>query len=94
MGSPYSNQGQEHDIQKILQTTNKEIQLAKYKISRVVDDGSHHIVLENRVMREFNILDEIPILCRITLKGMEPPLTITLIQTAKSDLTIYGSYKS
>ena len=38
-------------------------------------------------------MDGIPVLCRVNLKGMEPPLQIHIVSTP-GDLNIYCSYRS
>ena len=52
------------------------IALELFNISRVVDDGSFHKLLEPGVARQFRLVHDIPVCCKIILEGQEPPLHI------------------
>ena len=63
-------------------------------MSKVVDDGNFHKVLENRVPKELDVIDGIPCTCKVDLKGMQPPLVVQVKYRSKGDLSVYGSFKN
>ena len=49
-----------------------------FNISKVVDDGSFHKVLENGVSRLLKLEYDIPAVCKINLDGQMPPLHLKI----------------
>ena len=65
-----------------------------FNISRVVDDGNFHIVLESNVPRKLELISEIPVCCRIVLEGQDPPIHIRCTGIDKKDnMRVYMSYR-
>ena len=80
----------------MLNSTNRDIQLALYKLSRVVDTGNFHKVLENDEPVELDVLEGIPVCCVVNLKGKSPPLTLNIKyeddkKRTDKEIAIYGS---
>ena len=65
-----------------------------YRISRVIDTGNFHVLLEHNMTQYVNMLYEIPVCCKINLEGQEPPLHIKITGYEKDDhFVVYTSYK-
>lgn len=100
----------EKNVRELLATTNKEYFVIMDKLKRVVASGNfHHELIAKHLLssgsteNNVNVIDGIPICCKITLKDNEAPLTILinyLGQKAKrggeeshGDLKVYISNK-
>ena len=40
-----------------------------FNISRVVDDGNFHLILDNNASRRLDLIPDIPVCCKITLEN-------------------------
>ena len=63
-------------------------------MSKVVDNGDFHKLLENRRPVELQVIDGIPCSCKVDLRGMQPPLVVQVRYRTPGDLHAYGSYKN
>ena len=65
-----------------------------FNISRVVDDGNFHILLENCSVKQLNLIYNIPTCCKISLEGQFPPLHIKVMGVQKQDnISCFASYR-
>ena len=80
-----------------LEVVRHQIAMELFNISKVVDDGNFHIVLEKGSERTLSLGKEIPVCCKINLEGLSPPLNIRVTFNEKerknNNLTVYASYK-
>lgn len=88
---------QNYDIKEQLENVQHKIALELYNISRVVDDGNFHKVLENNSPIMLNMIYDIPVCCKINLDGQLPPLHIKLVSLKGPKsfkyLKVFASYK-
>lgn len=82
--------GNEKNVRELLATTNKEYYVVMDKLKRVVASGNFHHELQPKHLlgpgsleNTLQIIDEIPSCCKITLKGNEAPLAISIIYLNK-----------
>jgi hypothetical protein len=89
-------------VRELLASTNKEYYLVMDKLKRVVASGNFHHELIPRhhlstgsTENTLTIIDEIPSCCRITLKGNEAPLAVSILYLSRAagDLKVYISQK-
>jgi len=57
------------DVQGKLKEVEHTIAQELFNISRVVDDGNFHIVLENGCLQQLKLIYNIPTCCKISLAG-------------------------
>ena len=84
------------DIKEELQLVQHRIALELYNISRVVDDGNFHKVLDYSTSTELKLIYDIPVCCKINLEGMVPPLHIKLSSMTNKGfkfIKVFISYK-
>lgn len=58
----------------LIRSANKDIQQALYKINKVIDNGNFHKILTIKQKSSFDIFEGVPICCKITVRGIDPPL--------------------
>lgn len=75
----------EKNVRDLLATTSKEYHVVMDKLKRVVASGNFHhellpkhLLMDNASQNILQIIDGIPICCKIDLRGSEAPLTITI----------------
>lgn len=73
------------DVKQQLQDVEHKIALELFNISRVVDDGNFHIVLDNNTATTLKLIHEIPVCCKVSLEGQQPPLHIKVTGMNKKD---------
>jgi len=99
----------EKNVRELLATTNKEYFVIMDKLKRVVASGNfHHELLAKHLLsagsteNNVNVIDGIPICCKISLKDNEAPLTILVNylgrkrggeESSFGDLKVYISSK-
>ena len=82
------------DVYGLIKDIEHRIAWELYRISRVVDDGNFHILLEDNSVHSITLLHNIPVCCKVSLEGQQPPLHLKLSGVEKSDhFSVYGSYK-
>ena len=57
------------DINGKLKEVEHTIAQELFNISRVVDDGNFHIMLDNGLIKPLNLIYNIPTCCKISLEG-------------------------
>ena len=83
------------DIKSQLAEVQHRIAQELFNISRVVDDGNFHVVLEGGASRELKLIHDIPTCCKISLDGQTPPLHIKVSGADKaSSLNAFASYRT
>ena len=83
------------DIKSELEQVQHRIALEMYHISRVVDDGNFHKVLDRDSTTELKLIYDIPVCCKISLEGQMPPLHIKFhsLNNKTRHVRIYVSFK-
>lgn len=94
---------QNFDIKEQLQSVQHKIALELYNISRVVDNGNFHKVLEGNSIAQFKMIHDIPVCCKISLENHAPPLHFKVTQLLPNHqqqnrqsykfLKVFASYK-
>jgi len=83
------------DIKSQLAEVQHKIAQELFNISRVVDDGNFHTVLDSGATRELKLVHDIPTCCKISLDGQTPPLHIKVSGAEKaSSLNAFASYRA
>lgn len=82
------------DLSSLLQHTSTDIKMAMYTISRIVDSGDHHKLLNVGDPIDILICENIPSCCKIDLQNRLGPLIIRVHRESKHDLQIYASFKN
>ena len=72
-----------------MQQNRKDIELLSYHASKI---GNSHIILENKVPLDINVLEGIPIYCKLSLQGKLPPLVLNIEYIKKGSLNVFASY--
>ena len=75
-----------------------QIAMELFNISKVVDDGNFHIQLQKGSEQQLILCAGIPVCCKISLEGMQPPLNLRVSfenekEKRNNNLTVYGSFK-
>mgnify|MGYP006922981215 FL=1 len=64
-----------------------------FNISRVVDDGTFHKLLDPETPTQIKLINDIPVCCKINLEGKTPPLQIRVtVMEKKSRVQAFASY--
>ena len=68
--------------------------MALYKLSRVVDNGTFHKIIETRGENLFEVVEGVPICCKLLIRGLPPPLAISVMYKVKGDLKVFISQRN
>ena len=74
-----------YDVKANLSMMQHSIAKELFNISKVVDDGSFHTVLEGGSPYQLKLVYDIPIVCKISLEGKMPPLHLKVNSLNKKD---------
>lgn len=82
-----------------LEAIRHQIASELFNISKVVDDGSFHVVLSKGQEQELKLNKGIPACCKINLEDMCPPLNIRVTfdsdkERRNNNLSVFASYKA
>ena len=77
-----------------MHNTNKDIQIALYRLSKIVDNGGSHHILEARKENQLEIFENIPYYCKIHIRGQDPPLALHFTYKKEGDLEVYLGVKN
>ena len=86
-----------YDVRTKLEEVQHRIAIELFNISRVVDDGNFHTHLPQSGSTEIRIIYDIPIVCKVNLEGMLPPLHVKvngLSHGAHKEFKAFMSYKN
>ena len=82
------------DIKGKLAEVEHTIAQELFNISRVIDDGNFHIVLDSGSSHQLSLIYNIPTCCKISLEGQDPPLHIKVNNVQKQDnISCFSSYR-
>ena len=83
----------EPDVSELLRQANSEIKVAMYKLSRCVDSGNFHKILEHGVAKELQVIEKIPLCLKIDLQRQVSPLVLQFSNIKPVvDFKVYISY--
>lgn len=78
----------------MIKDTSREIKDALYKLSKAMHDVRPKDILPN-VSYELEVTQQVPLLCKISLVDMKPPLTVFILYKSEiKDLTLFHSFKN
>ena len=80
------------DTTVALAKVKNQIAREMFNLSKVVDDGKFHIVLEKGIQREMELNFGIPVCCKLILEKLTPPLDIKVSSTMGTNLSIFASF--
>jgi len=63
----------------MLNQTHSLLQKTRYSLSKVVDNGDFHRVIEIRHDQSFALMADIPVCCRVNLNNSLPPLILSFV---------------
>jgi len=101
----------EKNVRDMLASTNKEYYVVMDKLKRVVASGNFHhefipkhVIAAGSTENVVQIIDGIPLCCKVTLRGLEAPLVLNITYLSKAnpvsghgggaDLKIFVSQKN
>ncbi|CAI2369885.1 unnamed protein product [Moneuplotes crassus] len=82
------------DLRRLIQKTNKDFKIALYKLCKATHDMKPKSLIIN-TPTEFEVIDTIPTLFKVSLEGLKPPITLNITYlSAVKDLIVYYSWKN
>lgn len=82
------------DCKKLLINTNKQLKKVNYKLKNLISNGESHIELIVNNPQEFEVLDEIPLYCKLKCKNHKGPARFVIKFITKGRIKSYVSMKA
>lgn len=81
------------DCRKLLLSANHQMKKINHQLNNLISNGETHIEISRNDPTEFEILDGIPLMCKVSCKGLTGPAKFFLKHRTKGKVRSFTSFK-
>lgn len=81
------------DCRALLLSANHQMKKINYRLNNLISNGETHIEISRNYPTEFEILDDIPLMCKVGCKGLSGPAKFIIKHRTKGKLKSHTSMK-